>query len=148
MAENGNGKSNFGGFFAVLFILAAFAAMIGNFIRPIEQDIQHLNTRIEQVYSRAESADHLPEITAQTEQINHLAGDIGNVRDIEDLRAQRTHARLEKLERWRDEDEIKIEDLQARITALEVALTAHSERDLERYKFLKDVIHRDTGGSP
>ena len=110
MAENNNNSSSsnngnskpLSGLLVLLTALATFVALVGNYIRPLEQHVNQLETRIESVYERAVESDHLEEITSLRERLKAVDKDIELVKQVEELHCTRAKARLSKLE-TRDE---------------------------------------------
>jgi len=121
-------QSSFSGLFIILTILATFIALVGNYIKPVQQNVEQLRARLEQVNNRAIQSDHLEEITSLSEQLKSVSKDIHTIERVENLHDERSKARLFKLEQWRHEDLDRISELEKIVYGLEIAL----ERDYHR----------------
>lgn len=138
--SNGNGANKpLSGLLVLLTALATFVALVGNYIKPLQQQVSQVENRIELVYDRALQSDHLEEITSLSERLKAIDKDTEAVKAVEVLHNDRTKARLEKLEKWHEETHIMISALGEHIARLQAGDKYHDEMH-EVYKLYYQTL--------
>ena len=126
--QNGNSTSRpLSGLLVLLTALATFVALVGNYIKPLQQQVNQVEHKIELVHERAVESDHLEEITSLSERLKAVDKDIEAVKGTELLHDDRTKARLNKLERWHEESSHTLFELSAQIAKLQAGDEYHDE---------------------